>query len=139
MPDKVFIDSDVVISALLSQNGAAHLLLVHYGQQIERFISNVSKVELRVVCRRLYIPLPQLDQFIRHSLAVTELNESAVPKFDGFVIDPGDAHIIAGAVESKSSFLISYNLKHYRINAIRSEMDIVVMTPANFLQYLRSK
>lgn len=139
MPDRVFVDSDVVISALLSETGAAHLLLSDKRLAVELFISTLSRTELDKVCRRLHISATRLDSMIAEFLQVTDLQNVTVEKFNRMVLDAGDAHIIAGAAASRCRFLISYNLKHYRINAIRTELDIVVMTPANFLQFVRSK
>lgn len=56
-----------------------------------------------------------------------------------YVTDINDAHIIAGAHAAKADFLISYNLKHYKLDKIRSELGIVILTPAMFLQYLRGR
>ena len=52
--------------------------------------------------------------------------------------DPNDAHIIAGAVKAKAQFLLTYNLKDYKIDKIKKDFGIIVTTPAKFLQYLRS-
>lgn len=56
-----------------------------------------------------------------------------------YVNDPTDAHIVAGAVNSKSRFLTTYNLKDFKIELIKREFDIIVLSPGTLLQYLRSK
>lgn len=56
-----------------------------------------------------------------------------------YVTDINDAHIVAGAHVAKVGFLITYNLKHFRIEKIKNDFAILVMTPALFLQYLRSR
>ncbi len=57
---------------------------------------------------------------------------------DSDVIDPNDAHILAGSKTAKAKFLVSYNIKHFMVDKIAEELKIVVLTPAKFLQYLRS-
>ena len=58
--------------------------------------------------------------------------------YGGYVSDIKDIHIVAGAVISKADFLISYNLKHYHQDKIKQDFKIILLTPARFLQYLRS-
>lgn len=50
---KIFVDSDVVISSLISEKGAAYFLL---NEQKSKFvISNISKIELERIVSRLGI------------------------------------------------------------------------------------
>ena len=51
---KVFFDSDVVISSLISTTGASYLLLDN--KDISKNISNFSLKELNIVIDRLKIP-----------------------------------------------------------------------------------
>jgi predicted nucleic acid-binding protein len=48
---RVFIDSDVVISSLLSSTGAAYFLLNQ--SEIEPVISSISQKELQIVVKRM--------------------------------------------------------------------------------------
>jgi predicted nucleic acid-binding protein len=59
-------------------------------------------------------------------------------KYKNYVKDVNDAHIVAGAEKGKVRFLISYNIKDYNIEKINEDFGILVMRPAQFLQYLRS-
>ena len=56
-----------------------------------------------------------------------------------YVTDINDTHIIAGARLAKVKFLISYNLKHFKTELIKNSLDILVLTPALLLQYLKSQ
>lgn len=137
---RVFIDSDVVISSLISSTGAAHALLTE-TPNLERTISNLSSQELKEVCKRMQLDALTLLKTVEQQLHVIHLktSHSALKKSHAqFVADTNDSHIIAGAESSKSKFLITYNLKHFRVEKIKAELNIIVLTPANFLQYLRS-
>lgn len=125
---KIFVDSDVVISSLISTNGAAFQLLNSKNDLI-KIISNLSQKELKIVMARLNIdkPLPILEI----------INIKNIKKYSVYSTDPNDSHIVAGADQSKSRFLITYNLKHYKIDKIKQDLKIIVMTPGTFLQYLR--
>lgn len=136
---RIFTDSDVVISTLISQNGASYLLLHH--KNIACYISSHSLAELTRVVKRLNIREDKLKTLTYERLKMVTLKESIgkiKEKYREYTLDTDDTHIIAGAVKAKAEFLISYNIKHFKIEKIKRDFDIKVTTPANFLQYLRS-
>lgn len=136
---RIFVDSDVVISSLLSQSGAAHLLLSL--TPFELFISSLSKKEIEKVVRRLKIESNRLKILIEKNLEIIKLSESVSEikkSFNQYVLDENDAHIVAGAVAAKADFLITYNVKDFKIEKVKQDLGIVILTPGNFLQYLRS-
>ena len=51
--EKVFIDSDVVISAVISNKGASNLLLTNKWLGYDFVISNISAHEIKIVSNRL--------------------------------------------------------------------------------------
>jgi predicted nucleic acid-binding protein len=137
---RIFVDSDVVISSLLSSSGASYFLLNQ--SQITPIISTVSLSELRIVVQRLGIPLEKLETFIKEHFEVFKLTskiEDIKIKYEKCVTDINDAHIVAGARESGAKYLISYNLKHFKTDTIKDKYDVLLLTPALFLQYMRSQ
>lgn len=133
---RVFIDSDVVISSLLSSKGAAFRLL--HGTDIIPFISTASLKELHVVCKRLHMASDALETLIQKKFTVIPIRVKTQNKYKKYVLDPNDSHVVTGAISAKVAYLISYNLKHFRIENIKNDLKILCMTPALFLQYLRS-
>lgn len=139
MTIKVFVDSDVVISSLISKKGAAYLLL--NSKNLEYFVSNYSIKELKIVANRLDIDKVSLNNLIKNRFKRIEMIEPAEKlkdKFNDYVLDINDAHIIGGAHKARVKFLISYNIKDFKVDNIKKDFNIIVTTPANFLQYLRS-
>lgn len=136
---RIFVDSDVIISSFLSQLGAAYFLLGTASLQL--FISSLSKKELETVVKRLGIKGDMLKTLIENNLEVIILSEP-LPKikesFRRYVLDENDAHILAGAKAAKADFLITYNVKDFKIDKIKKDLNILTLTPGNFLQYLRS-
>ena len=136
---RVFIDSDVIISSLISSKGAAFILL--NNPNVLKLISNYSILEIDEVIERLKLSQTQFNELTQQHLVLTEmemtLNEIK-SKFGDYVMDIDDAHIIAGAKIAKVKFLITYNLRHFKIDRIKKELGIIVITPGMFLQYLRS-
>lgn len=137
---KVFVDSDVIISSLISSKGAAFHLL---NQTKENFyISNSSVDELEIVVKRLNIDTKKLDKLLSSALKKVNIGEdlSQIKKqFALYVRDPNDCHIISGTKAAKAKFLITYNIRDFKVDKIKKDLNIIVTTPARFLQYLRSK
>lgn len=136
---KVFVDSDVVISSLLSGRGAAHFLLDK--QATKSIISNISKVEIERVATRLGIDKERLKDLIKGKFKVVKLNVDLAKiksDFGSYASDPNDAHIVAGAKQAKAKFLLTYNIRHFKREKIRDDFKIIVLTPAAYLQYLRN-
>lgn len=137
---KVFLDSDVVISSLISSLGAAYLL-IRNTKDLELFISNLSLKELEEVTVRLNLDKNFLLSLVRANFRILELkttNRKLKEKYKDYVLDPDDAHILAGAIEGKVRFLISYNIRHFKTDKIKRDFNIFVLTPGHFIQYLRS-
>ena len=134
----VFVDSDVIISSLISQNGAAYVLI--NNSQLKLFISDVSFRELKIVVKRLNLNEDKLEELINKKFKVIRLTQKLdiiKEKYAEFVMDINDSHIVAGAVGSKAKFLITYNLKHFKSDKIKLDFECLLMNPAEFLQYLR--
>lgn len=137
---RVFIDSDVVISSLISSSGAAYFLL--HQSQIKPVISSISLKELRVVVKRMGIELEKLETLIKNRFEVFPLTKKlkgVKEEYIQYVTDVDDSHIVAGAHNAKVKYLISYNLKHFKKDKIKNELGLILLTPALFLQYLRSQ
>lgn len=135
-----FVDSDVVISSLLSTKGASFFL---FNQtKINLFISSFSVKEMKIVVHRLGIEEHKFDTLLKKRLKIITLKgtkQKIKEKYQPYVLDQNDSHIIAGAVASKVKFLLSYNLKHFKKEKIKEDFKILLLTPACFLQYLRSQ
>ncbi len=134
-----FLDSDVIISSLISIFGASYQLI--NNKNINCFISNISYKELLFVVKKLNLDNKKLKAVVKKRLKVVKLlhNKQIKLKYKNCVKDLNDAHIVAGAVESKVNFLITFNLKDFEINRIKEKYNIKIMTPGTFLQFLRSK
>jgi len=136
---KVFVDSDVVLSSLLSSKGAANFLLNEVD--LELAISNVSLIEIKHGIIKLNLDKNQLRKLVKNRLKIIELKDSIMKIkkiFKSYVFDEDDAHIVAGAKRTKAKIILSYNLKHFDRQKINEDLGIAVLTPAQYLQYLRS-
>lgn len=136
---KVFVDSDVILSSLLSSKGAANFLLNEVD--LKFVMSTISLLEIERGIAKLNLDKNQLRQLVKNRLKLIELKDSLKEigkSFRDYVFDEDDAHIVAGAESAKARFLISYNIKDYKLDKIKNNLNIIIMMPGKFLQHLRS-
>lgn len=136
---RVFVDSDVIVSSIISLSGAAYFLLNQ--RNLLLFSSNYSRQEIKLVAEELGLRSSDIEDTFKERLKIVVLGEGLKKiknDFADYVYDVNDAHIVAGAVESGVKFLISYNIRHYKTDKIKTDFNIIILTPALFLQYLRS-
>ncbi|MFH1281086.1 MAG: PIN domain-containing protein [Candidatus Beckwithbacteria bacterium] len=124
---KIFLDSDVIISALISKKGAASWLINE--TKVKKIISNTVLVEVT----------SRLNELIKkNKIKIIKINKSDVKESEQYVNDKNDAHVLAGAVKAEVTFLLSYNLKDYKLETIKRNLDIIIYRPAQYLQFFRS-
>ncbi len=135
---KIFLDSDVFISALISQRGASYKLFKLEG--VERWVSTLSLKEINRVLVRKNINKEKMINKLKKLCKVLNLKEEDVEEsFDPFVRDLNDKHVIAGAYRAKVDFLITYNKKDFVLSAIESKLGIRVLNPGEFLRRVVSR
>jgi len=133
---RVFFNASVIIAGLKSPSGGSAKLLQQVGKnQIKGIISEIV-----------------LDEVVRHADKIGKSQEatentivsagfmitSAPPKahvheWSGKVIDPGDAHVLASAIQSKCTYLVTLDKKHILILK-RNIKDLKIITPGEFIQ-----
>ena len=136
---KVFVDSNVVVASLLSPTGAARAL--RDTTYITGMISSLSIEEITRTAARLGLDKKTVSLVIDENFDKVNLDRDLiqmVKKYEDYVRDENDAHVVAGAVIAKAKFLITHNTKHFNLERIKRELNILTMTPGQFLQYLRS-
>ncbi len=139
MPLRVFVDSDVIISSLISKTGAAYFLM--NDTRFSRFVSDVSVVELIRVASELKLSQAVLRRVLKTQCVMVPLDikrEIMFKRLNKYTRDANDSHVVAGAKAAKAQFLVTYNTKHFQTEKIREELGITVLPPAFLLQYLRS-
>jgi len=136
---RIFVDSDVVLSSLISSKGAAYFLLKEANLNL--FISKSSIEELERGVNKLNLDKLKLTNLIRKRLKTVKFIKSDEIKknFQDYVFDEDDAHIVAGARKAKARLILSYNIKDFNTAKLKKDFNIAVQTPAQFLQYLRSQ
>ncbi len=136
---KVFLDTDVIISALLSKTGASFEIIKN--PKIDKIVSTGIEREVAEVAKRLKIDRKDVKGVLKNckTISLGLIKKNIINKYSNHVLDKEDAHVVAGADLSESKFLLTHNIKHYRVNRINNNLRVIVLRPGPFLQYLRSK
>lgn len=136
---KVFLDTDVLISALLSQKGASYKLI--NDTKFKKIISKTITEEINEVSRRENVNKGAVRAILKKTKIIPLFlsKEKLLKTYSKYVFDEEDSHVVAGAYISKSNFLLTHNIKHYHVVKIKNDLGIKVMRPGDFLQYLRSQ
>jgi len=139
---RIFLDSDTIISSVISDSGASYHVLQYITKHgAQGFYSNISEIEIMRVAEKLTLQ----KENVQRNLDILEMTRLPLllqdysQKYHKYVNDSFDGHIVAAAVHSKVRFLLTYNSKDYNREKIKRDFDIIVLTPGVFLQYLRSR
>lgn len=136
---RVFLDSSVLITALLSSKGASYALLQR-GRKSFRFIINEYVLaEVQDVLRRKFERRPRLhgDLFLLLGLADIETLPSPPPalleEFRG-VIEPEDAPILASAVETCEYLAtLDHDFLDEDVQRVARKHGLVICEPSDLL------
>ncbi len=137
---RVFFDTSVYISALLSEQGAARELirLVESGA-IRMVVSEEVIVEVdRVLSRKFPVRVEQNRQLWKH------LDPEMVPNPSTDLIKPfshklakGDASILCSAHLAKVSAFVTWNTRDFMARGVDSLVDFPIVIPADALKLFR--
>ncbi len=134
---RAFLDSDVLVSAQLSKNGASFAILG--DNSIEKVVSQTIQTEVFDVLQRLGKKPPGSNFFRGVSTIKLDLDKPRlVGMYVPYVFDQQDSHVVAVAHIGKAQFLLTHNVKHFDAEMIKRDLQVLVMKPGFFLQYLRS-
>jgi len=139
---KVFLDASIFVAAAGSSSGGSSLILeVCRGL---RFSAVTTRRVLLVFQRNIRKKLPS-ESLLRFYKEIAKLNpeitgpttEEKLSRYND-IIALKDRHVLAGALESKSAFLITLDRKHFKAESIRqANLPIIIMTPKEFLELVK--
>jgi len=133
-PVNVVIDTNVLIAALKSKRGASYKLLIILPE--DSYIPNISVplfVEYESVAKR---PGLLSNLSIEHVDAILDyfLSKSSLRKifylWRPYLKDPKDDLVLEVAVESRSKYIITFNIKYFKGS---EKFGIKVVTPQEFM------
>lgn len=131
----IVIDTNVIVSALLSKRGASYKLLELIGKS-NKFEINISVnlfFEYEAVSnRQKNISLIELDELMLYLFKNANKHNIFI-SIRPFLLDSKDDFIVELAVQSKSDFIITYNKKHF---TNIEKFGIKALTSKEFLEFI---
>lgn len=132
---KVVIDTNVIISALKSKNGASHKLLLTLPDG--HYLPNVSVplfIEYEAVAKRKdvlsHLRVEDIDTVLDYLLSKSSIREIFY-LWRPFLKDPKDDLVLEVAVESRSKYIITFNKKDFKGC---ENFGLKVITPQEFMK-----
>lgn len=137
-PPKVFLDSSVVISAVLSDKGGSFRLFNEaQNRNLILYISDFVLVEVFSVLKLKYpSKLFIFENLISntHFILAKEPSQDLIEKMAESIADFSDAPILAAAKKAKVDFLITLDKKHFLTKKVKDNLKFKVLAPKEFLQ-----
>lgn len=134
---KVFLDTNVWFSAFYGSTGCSQIIKKHIESDI---LAIISEDVLNELVKNIIKKIPQAKTALEKLLKAkppeiikspTEINKT-VKRY----VDLKDCHIFQAAINSKSEYFVTGNLKDFNTPKLESIYKIKILSPAQFLKNL---
>jgi putative PIN family toxin of toxin-antitoxin system len=136
MQPRIVLDTNVLVAALRSRQGASFRLLTLVGDRYDIVLSVPLVVEYEAATKRqsrhLGLTHAQIDDVIDYLCAVG-LRREVFFLWRPVLRDPKDDMVLEVAVESESDYLVTHNVRDF---AGAKELGVEVVTPKQFLEII---
>ncbi|MBI4227080.1 MAG: putative toxin-antitoxin system toxin component, PIN family [Candidatus Omnitrophica bacterium] len=138
---RVFLDTNVLVSGVLSRTGASAAILdLAEAEEILAVVSRQVLVEAdRVFSAKFPHLLERYRLFIKNlaPLLADDPTPHAV-KEAAQAIDADDAPILAAAKHARVEYLVTLNTRHFHTEKARAYLPCPILTPLEFLTTFRT-
>lgn len=136
---RIFIDSNVIISGLLSDKGAPKILLDILSLKLTFLIGVTGRYNIIEIERNIKKKLPGALPVYKEYFPKTNIKIIPLPaaeelkRFSGHVNEK-DVPVLVSAVKGKVDFLITGDKRHFEKLKGSGKYPFVVVSPADFLE-----
>jgi predicted nucleic acid-binding protein len=135
---RVFLDSNVILSGLLSEKGAPRILLDLVSLGLPFLIGSTGRYNLTEIERNLKKKKPDLLSVYKIYLPKLNLKIIPLPRIEevrGFSgrIAEKDIPVLLSAIQSKADYLVTGDKQHFGKMKGLDEYPIQVVTPSEFI------
>ena len=138
---RVFLDSSVLVSGVISQTGASPAILdLGEAGEIIIILSKGVLVETdRVFEKKFPGLIGDFRRFIKNlsPIVTDDPTKEEIREAEG-AIDKDDAPILAAAKKENIHYLVSLDTKHFHSHKARQYLKSPIVTPAQFLTEFRN-
>ena len=135
---RVFLDSNVILSGLLSERGAPRILLDLLSLRLPFLIGSTGRYNLIEIERNLKNKMPSLLFLYKAYLPKLNLKVIPLPRpedirdFSGQIAEK-DIPVLISAIRSKADFLVTGDKQHFGKMKELDKYPFHVLTPSEFI------
>ena len=135
---RVFLDSNVILSGLISDKGAPRICLDLLTLKLPFLVGCTGRFNLREIERTLKTRMPGLLAVYRKYLPLLNLKVIPLPSpqevgaFAQTIADK-DAPVLASAIKGKADFLVTGDKRHFQRLRTGKDYPLRIVTPAEFV------
>lgn len=135
---KVFLDSNVILSGLLSERGAPRIILDLLSLGLPFLIGSTGRYNLIEIERNLKNKIPGLSSLYKAYLPKLNLKVIPLPRsedvrsFSGQIVEK-DIPVLISAIQGKVDFLITGDKQHFGKMKGLNKYPFQVVTPSEFI------
>jgi len=136
---RVVLDTNVIVAALKSRNGASFQVLRMLGLEapFQVSLSVPLVLEYETALRRMLgAEDERIDQILDYLCQVADLREIFF-LWRPFLRDPGDEMVLEVAVGAQAPRIVTHNVRDFE--GVQERFGIRVVTPGEFLMEVREK
>jgi predicted nucleic acid-binding protein len=135
---RVFLDSNVILSGLLSERGAPRIILDVLSLRLPFLIGSTGRYNLIEIERNLKNKMPSLLFLYKAYLPKLNLKVIPLPRpedirdFSGQIAEK-DIPVLISAIRSKAEFLVTGDKQHFGKMKELDKYPFHVLTPSEFI------
>jgi predicted nucleic acid-binding protein len=137
-PLRVFLDSNIILSGLLSDKGAPRIILDLLSIGLPFLIGLTGRYNLVEIERNLKKKMPGILSV--YKLYFPKLNLKIIPlprkeelrEYFGKIADK-DIPVLVSAIRGKADFLVTGDKQHFEKLKMRGEYPLRIVTPSEFI------
>ena len=135
---RVFLDSNVILSGLLSERGAPRIILDVLSLKLPFLIGLTGRYNLIEIERNLKNKMPSL--LFLYKVYLPKLNLKVIPlprpedirDFSGQIAEK-DIPVLISAIRSKGDFLVTGDRRHFEKLKTVDKYSLKIVTPSEFI------
>jgi predicted nucleic acid-binding protein len=138
---KVFIDSNVIISGLISDRGAPRVILDILSLELPFIVGVTGRYNIIEIERNLKRKVPRILPFYKKPFSKLNLIIVPIPslkeviKYAGRIADK-DIPVLVSAIKAETDFLITGDKKDFDRLKIKSSYPLKIVSPAEFIDVI---
>ena len=138
---RVFLDSNVILSGLLSDKGAPRTILDLLTLKLPFLVGSTGRYNLIEIERNLKKKMPEILSVYKRYLPKLNLKIISLPRpeelreFSGKITDK-DVPVLVSAIRSKTDFLVTGDKQHFQKLKSQGDYSFKIVTPSEFIDFI---